>query len=171
MSRVLFVDMDETLLHSSPYPARGAYEIETGMDRLWTLVRPDAFSAMEEAHRLFDHVYLMTAADAPYARAALKATGLRPLFERVFTADTDPRILPDVSKDAWVLLDDNVDIAYGKVRMLGGDRATFRKHWEPVRAFRPSSARDAARGGRWDDLALTEGVYLAFQKAEAQEER
>lgn len=158
---VLFVDMDETLIHSSVSPARGAHEIYANGDVYWTSVRPDAEVALGGARELFDDVYLFTAARQGYADAVLDATGLRSYFDAVYTSDTPKKRLPDVSDARWVLIDDSVSISEWKLTSLGLRPSQFGDHWQPIRAY---------RGARSDDYALPEAVLFAFERANRQEE-
>jgi FMN phosphatase YigB (HAD superfamily) len=155
--RVLFVDMDETLIHSSDRRSRGAYEVYASGDVYWTVVRPEAEEALGLARELFDEVYLFTAAKQDYADAVLDATGLRAYFDAVYTADTPKKRLPDVSGVRWVLIDDSAWISEWKLTSLGLRPSQFSAHWQPIRAY---------RGGRSDDHALPEAVLLAFQQTE-----
>ena len=155
--RVLFVDMDETLIHSSDTRSRGAYEVYASGDVYWTVVRPEAEEALGLARELFDEVYLFTAAKQDYADAVLDATGLRAYFDAVYTADTPKKRLPDVSGVRWVLIDDSAWISEWKLTSLGLRPSQFSAHWQPIRAY---------RGGCSDDHALPEAVLLAFQQTE-----
>jgi len=158
---VLFVDMDETLVHSSVSPARGAHEIYANGDVYWTSVRPDVEVALGGARELFDDVYLFTAARQGYADAVLDATGLRGYFDAVYTADTPKKRLPDVSNARWVLIDDSVSISEWKLTRLGLRPSQFGDHWQPIRAY---------LGGRSDDYALPEALIGAFERANRQGE-
>ena len=159
---VVFFDMDETLLHSSDRPLLGpdVHRFRADGVTYWTTVRPDAERVLAAAREMFDDVYLFTAAEEPYAHAALDVTGLRGYFDGVYTADTPRRDLPDVSDARWALIDDHEGIASWKLHDLGLRPAQFDAHWQPIRAY---------RGGRSDDYALPEALMLAFERANRQE--
>jgi hypothetical protein len=160
---VLFVDMDETLLHSSTSPLLGpnVHRFRADGVSYWTALRSDAEMALGAARELFDDVYLFTAAEQDYAHAALDVTGLRGYFDAVYTANTPRSDLPDVSDARWVLIDDSAEISSWKLTDLGLRPAQFGDHWQPIRAY---------RGARSDDYALPEAVLFAFERASRQEE-
>ena len=103
MKPLVFVDMDETLLHYDLYSGR-------------TYVRPGAFEALQ-ALRTCTEVWVFSAGLPPYVRDRLTETGLGSHVDGVVTTWDFPENWR-VGSRKWVLLDNDAMLAEMKCEMI-----------------------------------------------------
>ena len=103
MRPVVFVDMDETLLH---------YDIYDGT----TEVRPGAFEALREMRKFAD-VFVLSAGYPAYVDARLTDTGMLDCVDGVFSTYTYPTG-KWIGDRRWVLLDNDTFLAEMKCEMI-----------------------------------------------------
>lgn len=156
--RILFVDLDETLVSTGNLvpeteAPRAVVRDVFGKQAYSVFVRPGAVEALAEARGIFDEVHLYTAADRTYAEAVLKATGLRDAVDEVYTVGevyAGTQVLPVIARTRWALIDNDEGIAMSKISAVSSPAGVriaeaMRRHWIFVPDFRPKNRRAAER--------------------------
>lgn len=156
--RILFVDLDETLVSTGNLvpeadAPRAVVRDVFGKHTYSVFVRPGAVEALVAARDTFDEVHLYTAADRIYAEAVLKATGLRYAVDEVYTVGevyAGTQVLPVNARTRWALIDNDEGIAMSKISAISGPAGVrigeaMRRHWIFVPDFHPKNRRAAER--------------------------
>lgn len=103
VTNYVFVDMDETLLHTDMFTGR-------------VHVRPGAIEGLKGLYGLGE-VHVLTAAPLKYAEIALTVTGLRKYVRNVYSMESDP-IFDWTFDSPRVLIDDKPASAMHTARKL-----------------------------------------------------
>ena len=154
--RVLFVDLDETLVSTGLLLPEGqAPRVRVaggpfGPEFYSVLVRPGASEALEAAREEFDAVHVFTAASRGYAEPVLRAAGLRDLVDEVYTVEdvfSGKHPLPNLRGVKWSLIDNDEGIAMTKISAATGPMnipimRAMERYWVFIPDFAPKNLRD-----------------------------
>ena len=153
--RILFVDLDETLVCARFSAAGDAPQAKVpdrygDFDVYGVFVRPGAVEALVAARDTFDEVSVYTAADRAYADAVVEAAGLRDYVDEVYTLDDvfeGKQALPNLRGVPWALIDNDEEIAMNKVSSIVRSagvplREAMERHWVFIPDFAPKNLRD-----------------------------